>query len=169
MAAKPEALCAKAEKALAIKGLFGFGQAKPDYDVAMDAFTQAGNLYKAAKNNSCAADCFCRAAECQYQVNSLFLAAKSYETGAVLMGPGPKASDIYKKASNCYLMHGSPDRAAEMLEKAADAVSDDPAQCVQLLKDACEIYQQEDRMQYGAEVFRKTIAFCIRANMLRLF
>ena len=80
-------------------------------------------MFRNSKDYQHAIESFLKAAECHRNLDSIFLAAKALETAANLLyqhlQQPEKASDIYRQCSDYYIAHGSPDRAAEMLEKAA--------------------------------------------------
>ncbi|KAI8906314.1 soluble NSF attachment protein [Gorgonomyces haynaldii] len=155
-------LVTQAEKALNKKSLFGFGQAKPEYDVALDLYTQAGNMYRSQKQNDKASECFVKSAECHIKVNSVFLAAKQYETAA-LLSQNPQ---LYKLASDQFIIHGSGDRAAEMLEKAAQLVeTKDIQEALDYYKQSIELYEDENRLRFGTETFKRAIGFCIKSGL----
>ncbi|KAJ3000999.1 hypothetical protein HDV02_000068 [Globomyces sp. JEL0801] len=102
---------------------FGLLGSEPNYILAADEYTKAGNSFRGSKAYGQAVECFIKAGECHQKLDSFFLAAKSYETAALVleknMDQFEKASSIYKKASMFYVPGGSPDKAGEILEKSA--------------------------------------------------
>jgi tetratricopeptide (TPR) repeat protein len=158
---RAEQLIKQAEKALE-SGWF----TKRDPDTGMDAYLKAANLLR-TENPLRASECYVKAAELQQELNSLFLSAKSFEQAAALCGD-PK---LYKRASDMYLVHGSGDRAAEMLEKAAlmqDAsTAAGKQQALELYKESLEIYSSEDKLRFSLDTHRNAIKFSIANSLLQ--
>lgn len=152
----------RAEKALAEKSMFW--AAKPNYEVAVDQFNQAANLYKANKRYTEASQCFIRAAQCYYTIDSLFLAAKAYENAAIQLSLGKidaqQIIPIYRKAADLFALHGVHDRACEMLEKAAGVANGQER--LKILMDTLELYRQEDRLKFSGETFKKSISCALQ-------
>ncbi|KAJ3217282.1 hypothetical protein HDU67_008194 [Dinochytrium kinnereticum] len=78
-----------------------------------------------------------------------------------------EASKLYREASNYFLAHGSPDRAAEMLEKAAKQLeASNVDEAIELYREAISIYESEDKLRTGAETFGRAVAMTLKANRL---
>eukprot|EP00842_Homolaphlyctis_polyrhiza_P003826 jgi/Hompol1/4444/HPOL_000206-RA len=146
-----------------------FGKAKPDYDDALINFEQAANLYRSQKAFAKAVESFEKVAFCHKNLNSLFLAAKAFETAANLlaqnMNDAARAGPMYQQASLYFVTQGSPDRGGEMLEKAAKMYETvDPAKAIEFYSDSTALYEEEDRLRFGIDTFKRAIAFCVRIN-----
>ncbi|KAI8809571.1 soluble NSF attachment protein [Cladochytrium replicatum] len=160
-------LMAAGEKALSKKSFFG-GK-KPDYDDAVHLFEQAAIIFKNGRAYDQAVEAHIKAADCHKNLDSLFLAAKQLESAANISVQQTRrldeAADLYRRTSDYFLAHGSPDRAAEMLEKAAKAmepVNLDAA--IQLYDDACSTYEAEEKLRFGLDTFKRYIALLIRSK-----
>jgi gamma-soluble NSF attachment protein len=120
------------------------------------------------------------------------MAAKDMELAANIAAQQLKqperAADLYRKASDLYQAHMTPDRAAEILEKGARLVwvlfsfffassSDEIEHCsiyhrvlepvnvdeaIKMYLAACSLYESEDRGRFAIETFKKTIALMVR-------
>ncbi|RKO83358.1 hypothetical protein BDK51DRAFT_38958, partial [Blyttiomyces helicus] len=74
-----------------------------------------------------------------------------------------QAADLYNQTADYFLAQGSPDRAAESLEKAARAVeTTDLPRAFSLYSESCATYESEDRMRFGVETFKRAIALMIK-------
>ncbi|KAJ3179444.1 hypothetical protein HDU85_004854 [Gaertneriomyces sp. JEL0708] len=156
---------AEGEKAINKKSFFG--KAKPDWDVASQCFQDAANAFRSAKAYDLAINAFSQLAESHRQLSSLFLAAKALETAATIaeqqMRKPQDAAELYKRTSEFYQAQGSGDRAAEALEKAARALEEtDPQRCLEYYEEACAMYEEENKMRFGADCFKKAIGVCLR-------
>jgi hypothetical protein len=89
-----------------------FGKSNPDYNSAVECFAEAALQFK---DNQQAATAFLKAAQCYQELNSYFLSAKAYESAAQKV----QNPEYFRKASDMFKIHSSPDRAAEMLVKAS--------------------------------------------------
>ncbi|KAJ3159606.1 hypothetical protein HDU86_001615 [Geranomyces michiganensis] len=146
-----------------------FGKAKPDWDFAVQNFEGAATAFKNAKAFDLAVEAYTKAAECHRQLDSLFLAAKALESAASIAAQHLKqpaqAAELYRQTSEFFLAQGSHDRAGEALEKAAKSMeSVDPTQCIALYDDSCRIYEDENKLRFGVDVFKRAIGACLRAR-----
>ncbi|RKP06320.1 hypothetical protein THASP1DRAFT_6127, partial [Thamnocephalis sphaerospora] len=142
---------------------------KPDWDIAAQYFDKAGASFRAAQNYERAAQAFKNASDAYNKTNALFLAAKSMEMAATMYqqqrqpGDEQRAADCFRQASDFYLAHGSADRAAEILEKAGKILEPVNAnEALQLYKDACDLYDSEDRVRFGLDTFQRTASAYLR-------
>ena len=99
--------------------LFGLFGSSPNYIQAVEEFQHAANLYRLEKNELKAIECFGQVAYCHEQLNSHYLGAKALETAASICKTPCKQSDLYYRANELYILGMSPDKACEMIEKAA--------------------------------------------------
>ncbi|RKO95907.1 TPR-like protein, partial [Caulochytrium protostelioides] len=148
-----------------------FGKPKPDYDIAAHDFENAANCFRSARVYDKAVEALVQAANAQRELQALFMAAKSYESAASLVAQHlnrpADAAQHYRDASRYFLAHGTPERAAEMLEKAAqlmEATSADDAE--QLYDAACAMYIDEDKRRFGVDCHKRATGFAIRQHRL---
>ncbi len=104
----------------------------------------------------------------------LYMAAKALENAALLSSQQPKgaqeAADLYRKTSDYYLAHGSADRAADCLEKAARYALFDTflilyrameninvEKALEYYTEALSLIESEDRPRSGVDVFKRAI------------
>ncbi|KND02692.1 uncharacterized protein SPPG_01777 [Spizellomyces punctatus DAOM BR117] len=159
------AYLADGEKARSKKSLFG--KPKPDWDVAVQNYEAAANCFRNAKCWDYTVEAYMKAAEAHRNLDSLFLAAKSLELAAAILVQQLKkpdeASDLYRQTSQYFLAQGSPDRAGEALEKAAKAVeATDIGKCIELYDESCKIFEEENKLRFGVETFKRAIAVSLR-------
>ncbi|KAH6570708.1 hypothetical protein BASA50_007180 [Batrachochytrium salamandrivorans] len=146
-----------------------FGKSKPDYDDALQNFEQAANLYRTQKDYTSSVEALHQVAECHRNLSSMFLAAKALETAANLLSQSSndpaRAGPVYRQASEYFLAQGSPDRAGEMLEKAAKAYeSVDAGTAIEYYTESCTLYEEEGRLRFGVDTFKRAVGFCIRSQ-----
>lgn len=157
-----EKLVSQAERHLASKSFWG--KPTPNNEAAADLFTSAANSYKQAKAWEGMADCFVRAAECYAALDSVFLSAKAFDSA--VMGYEktnvPKAIDACKRASAAYQIHGTSDRACDLLAKAASLASGPDS--VALYTASLDLYAQEDREKYAVDTYKKAVNSCVASE-----
>ena len=107
-----------------------------------------------------AIDALLKSAECHTALGSNFLSAKSYESSGQLS----QDPNHFKLASDQFIISGNPDRAAEMLEKAA-LLSQLP-ESIAYFNQSIEIYKEEDRLRFSVETFKKAITYCCQQKQL---
>lgn len=116
------------------------------------------------------------------------MAAKALENAASITLSdlkNPAASvPLFKKASQYFRTHGSVDRAGNCLEKAARwelplYISDiydvdnrgseesDVQNAGVLYIEACDLFEEEEKLRIGIETFRKTVIFFVKTRQLR--
>ncbi|KAJ2542031.1 hypothetical protein EV175_006093 [Coemansia sp. RSA 1933] len=145
---------------------------KPEWDTAAQYWDKAATAFKTALHFEESIDCHDKASNAFTKVNALYLAAKGYENAAVIaekqLKDHPKAVTYYTKASDMFRSQGSsPDRAAEMLEKAAKICEDvDTNQAIQLYDSALGIYEAEDRGRFSMGTFKRLTSYLIEKNRL---
>ena len=128
------------------------------------------NAFRNSRQYEMAAKAYEEAANCHVAVNSLFLAAKALETaGNLLSQQASKPQEavvMFQKASDYFVAQGSGDRGGEMLEKAARAVESNVDQALELYCTSCDVFEQEDKLKFGVDVYKKAIAFAVRSNRM---
>ena len=74
-----------------------------------------------------------------------------------------EAIELYRRASNFYLENSSPDKAAEVLVKAAKILEDkEPEKAIEFCNDACTIFETEEREQFASSTFKYAIGIAIK-------
>jgi len=147
----------------------GLFKRKPDWEAATNAWRNAVKQYQLAGE----------AAKFKY-LDTLKYSAKAHENldggyhtaatnwekaGQLLteFKESSEAAYCYKNASKDYLLNNNPDSAGKMLMKAAQAMSDtDKDASVQLLNDACSIFEDEDRAKLSNDTFKKAISLTLK-------
>ncbi|KAG9287433.1 hypothetical protein G9A89_023805 [Geosiphon pyriformis] len=140
---------------------------KPDWDVAGSCYEKAASCFKAARSYEQAIQAYLKASDALFKSNSIYMAAKTMEGAGNLaslqLKQPDRAADLYRQASDLYQTHMNPDRAAEMLEKAARALETvDVNQAIDFYNAACSLYESEDRGKFAIDTFIRTIAVMIR-------
>lgn len=155
----------KADKALKTS----FTKWTPDHDSAGDDYSKAATCYKVAKFHAEALDCLEKACECYKQCRSLFHAAKVLETSVLVCRDSEKFDLIPELASRgalLYRQHGSPESAAQLLEKAAKILEPrDPATALKLYEKAAETVMTEDRPKQAGEYMSKVSRLQVKGEM----
>ncbi|KAI8818496.1 soluble NSF attachment protein [Fimicolochytrium jonesii] len=158
-----------AEKARNKKTLFG--KEKPDWDMAVQGYEAAATSFKNARAFDQACEAYVKASECHRHLDSLFLAAKSLDAAALLttthLSQPAHAADLYRQVSDLFLAQGSADRAGESLEKGAKVLEQaDPTKSIEMYDESCKLYEEENKMRFGVDVFKRAIGVCVRNNRL---
>jgi tetratricopeptide (TPR) repeat protein len=124
--------------------------------------------YRLGRDNAKAADASRRASDAHYQAGNLHLSARAMEArGALHLKDGDTAGALtaYRAAADLFREHGQPEKAAEMLGKAAQAIgTDDPAAAMTLYEDACALYVEEGKEIYAGDTFKRGIALMVKAR-----
>jgi len=131
-------------------------------------FEKATHLYKGAKAHEKAKNAFERAAEAQQHCNMPYTAAKHLEAAGgmakELKQPG-EAAGLYQRASLCYRENGNPEKAADTLVKAAKVIeTSDADKAIQLIEEAVDIYESEDKEHFAGSTFKYAITLMLQNN-----
>lgn len=142
---------------------------KPDWEQAARFYREAVKYYKLAGDFKSAIQAAKESAVAHEEINSLHTAAADLELAAQLTLQETKnneeACDLYKRASQYYRTNGSHDKSAAMLVKAAESIGEvDINAGIQLMKDACAVFEEENRGEFHDSTFKKAIAFCLHAK-----
>jgi len=99
---------------------------------------------------------------------SNIIGATAYENAAQMvieLKRHEDAADLYKLASVTYIDGGNSDRAAQALISGAKAFTGvNPDKMIALYLDAIELYETEEREQFGLDAYSQTVAAMIRAK-----
>eukprot|EP01113_Clastostelium_recurvatum_P017995 TRINITY_DN2122_c0_g1_i2.p1 TRINITY_DN2122_c0_g1~~TRINITY_DN2122_c0_g1_i2.p1 ORF type:complete len:343 (+),score=109.44 TRINITY_DN2122_c0_g1_i2:77-1105(+) len=143
-----------------------FFKRKADWEGAAMFYERAANTYRTAKALDQAKEAFKKASNAQYQNTMCFAAAKALETAAGIakdMKSMDEAGELYVQASNLYREAGNGIPGADNLIKAAKVYEDkDPAKSMDLLKQACELFEIEDKEHYSGDTFKQTISLLLK-------
>lgn len=163
----PEFLIKEAEKALATS----FFKRKPDHDSAAMFYGKAAKKLQYNKSYEEAISAYLKESK-EYEISdSIYMAAKAIENVAYIYSTflkNPKEAGVfYEKCARLYLVNNNLERATESLEKAGKAVVDTSiSSAIQYFKQACELYEQEERYRQGLDTYTSTIALCIRDKQM---
>ena len=146
-------------------GLFG---SPPDYIIASHEFEQAGNYMKANKDYFGASTAYDKAAEAHSKMESYFLAAKLWDSCGNMLSKTEmtaKALENYEKASQAYMMGGSPENATKSLNNAAKLCQPKEAlkyylEITQILEDD-EVIAEFELLQKGLSISLALLEFSI--------
>ena len=140
----------------------------PDYDPAADEFSRAATCFKVGKEHDKTLDALNRACECYKEVKSLYQAAKMLEQAVLVCRDSGKLdliSDYASRGGLLYRQHGSPETAAQLLEKAAKILEHkDPETALTLYAKAAETVLTEDRPKEAAEYLTKVARLNAKAK-----
>jgi len=101
------------------------------------------------------------------EIESYHTAAADLEAAANLVREGKRddalASGLYQESAQLYRLQGaSYDKAAAMLVKAGETIGETDVNAgVELMKQACAIFEDENRGVFHDATFKKAICFCI--------
>ncbi|KAI9179251.1 hypothetical protein H9P43_005914 [Blastocladiella emersonii ATCC 22665] len=145
---------------------------KPDHEDAAQNFERAAGCFKQPRPDL-AVPAFLASADAWVKAESYFMAAKMTESAAHLSLTSASAKDparaaqLYKQAAEYFVLNGTPDRAAETMEKAAKAAEDagDAGVALDLYNECIELHMQEDRPRFAVDVVKRAVAFTVRAEM----
>ncbi|RIB12104.1 hypothetical protein C2G38_2249716 [Gigaspora rosea] len=140
---------------------------KPEWDIAGQNYEKAASCFKAARSYDQAIQAYQKASDALFKSDLLFMSAKSMESAATIaslqLKQPERAAEMYKKASDLYLTHMSPDRAGEMLEKGARALEPvNVDNAIEMYVSACSLFESEERGKFAIDTFRKAVAVMIK-------
>jgi len=143
---------------------------KPDWEKAARCFKEAADKYRSISEDlyvNQIVECFKGCADASNRTNDIHTAAASLEKAANLLAKDAKktseAVKLWKESANCYRLNNAPDKAAQVLTKAADLLTDtDTDNALKLMKDACMIFEDEKRGEFSDATFKKAIALAVK-------
>lgn len=141
----------------------------PDFEVAASEYTSAATCFRISKSYQQCKECLMKASDCYKQSKSWFHAAKNLEQAVLIckeMGKLAEVPKLAQSASNLYQMHGSPESAATVLDKAAKIIeSSQPQEALELFKHAANIVMGEDSPRHAAEYMSKVARLLVKLQM----
>ncbi|KAJ3047705.1 hypothetical protein HK097_011287 [Rhizophlyctis rosea] len=144
-----------------------FGKKKPDWDSAAFNYDEAAKSFRSGRAYDHCVEAFMKAAEAHKELGSLHMGGTALETAASIavqqLNKADHGAALYKQSSDFFLASGSPDRAAECLEKAAKALQPTNIdKCLAFYIEACDMYEQEDRIRFGVDTFKRAIGLLLQ-------
>lgn len=142
---------------------------KPDWEGAARYYREACKYYKLTGNMAVdeTIQALRESAIAHKEIGSWHTAAADVESAALLVRDekhDPKlAAELYQESSLLYRAQGaSYDKAAAMLVRAGECVGDTDVEAgVQYMKQACAIFEEENRAMFHDATFKKAIIFCV--------
>ncbi|PBC26264.1 gamma-soluble NSF attachment protein [Apis cerana] len=142
---------------------------RPDFEVAADEYTSAATCFRIAKSYQQCKDCLMKASDCYKENRSWFHAAKSIEQATLIckeMGNLTEVSKLAHSACSLYLMHGSPESGATVLDKGGKMIeATQPQEALDLFKRAASIVMGEDSPRQAAEYMSKVARLLVKLQM----
>lgn len=139
---------------------------KADWDGAAVLYEKAATNYKNAKAYEQAKQAFKKASNAHYQNNIYFTAGKHLESAAAMAKEQKlldESADLYEKASRIYREDGKGFPAAESLSKAAKTIEPtNTDKAIEYLKQACELYELEDKEHYSGDTFKIAVSLFLK-------
>ena len=142
---------------------------KPDWEGASRYYRDAVKLYKLANDDEKTIQA-CRESAIAHDEQGQFLTvATDLQTAAQLMckegnkGDRKEAYECYRESGLNYRKNNSYEKGAEMYVKAAECIEDKDQQlALEALKEACAIFEDEQRGQFHDATFKKAINAAIK-------
>eukprot|EP00767_Chilomastix_cuspidata_P001289 gnl/Chilomastix_cuspidata/1424.p1 GENE.gnl/Chilomastix_cuspidata/1424~~gnl/Chilomastix_cuspidata/1424.p1 ORF type:complete len:351 (-),score=163.94 gnl/Chilomastix_cuspidata/1424:35-961(-) len=143
---------------------------KTKWHLAADAYNESGRLFRVNKQPQRAAEAYSQSARCYTQAGLLIAAAEKLELGAQLLAPrgtaaldAAMAAKMLHKAGLLLREAGKHTMAAKALVRAAEAAeADRPAEAIDALEVAVDIYEAEDRMVYAVDPLETMLRIQLR-------
>ena len=137
---------------------------KPDWESAARFYRDAVKLYKVGDDDEKTIQACRESAIAHDELGQFLTTATDLETAASLMakesnkGDKQAAFDCYRESGLNYRKNNSYEKAAAMYVKAAEIIEGtDQAMALEALKDACAIFEDEQRGQFHDATFKKAI------------
>lgn len=94
------------------------------------------------------------------------MSGKAYENAALalkdLQECKQKAAILFHKASDCYQVCGSADRACDLLDKAGQML--EGLDSLKYFQESIDLYRQEDRLRFSPVIYHCLTHFRIHSN-----
>jgi tetratricopeptide (TPR) repeat protein len=158
----------------------------PDWDTAATKFERAATLFKNCKQFDDSVLCYCKAGDAFYKSNSTYSAAKNYEAAGNVRRDEKRFTEstkFFEQAAQYYLEDGKPERASEVLMKAARSLeqniktsgksslgtTDDAAitQIINIYKKILDIFHNEGKFHMMPDPMRSYHSFLLKQNMIK--
>lgn len=139
---------------------------KCDWDSGAILYEKAANGFRVAKIYDSSKYCYQRLSLCQVQMDVYYLAAKNMEMAATMAKEAGETSESVKlllESVKLYRTNGNSFQAADTMTKAAKMLENtDLDKCIQLLVDACELFELDDKDHFSGDTFKQTISMLIK-------
>jgi len=143
---------------------------KPDWEKAQRCYKEAADKYRSLGEDvypSLIVESLKGCADAANKTNDTHTAAASLEKAANVLAKDNKktaeAVKLWKESANSYRLNNAPDKAAQVLTKAADLLTDtDTDAALKLMKDACLIFEDEKRGEFSDSTYKKAIALAVK-------
>jgi len=160
--AEGDAIMAEANK-ITTKTLFRW---KADWETATLMFEKAATCFKNAKEYTKAKEAFKKASLAYTNVDIPFSAAKNMEAAAAMAKEekeDEESSELFQKASTLYLEHGSPEKAADCLVRAAKVLEEsNPEKALSMAVNACKVFETEEKEIFASATFKYSISLVLK-------
>ena len=144
---------------------------KPDWESASRYYRDAVKAYKLGDDDEKTIQACKESAIAHDELGQFLTTATDLETAASLMskegnkGDKQSAYDCYRESGLNYRKNNSYEKAAAMYVKAAETMEGkDQGLALDALKDACAIFEDEQRGQFHDSTFKKAINSAIKYN-----
>lgn len=140
---------------------------KPDWEAAQPLFEKAALAYKKAGAMTKSKAAYEKASLAQERLNSPWHAAKLLETAGTLAKEcaEDEVTEFFRRACSLYAEAGRAQSGADALCRGAKAVeAKDPNSAAELLKQACEIYESEEKQHYAHDAHRSLIGLYVKSE-----
>jgi len=140
---------------------------KPDWEAAARFYRESVKHYRLSGDHVGCVQAMRESAIAHKEIGSLHTAAADLEAAATMtrdeLHDARAAADLMKESAALYRAHGSShDKSAAMLVRAAETIGDeDLKEGVELMKQACAVFEEEQRGVFHDATFKKAIAFCV--------
>ena len=142
---------------------------KPDWEGASRYYRDAVKLYKLAGDDEKTIQACRESAVAHDELGAFLTVATDLQTAAQLMckegnkGDRKEAYECWRESGLNYRKNNSYEKAAEMYVKAAECIEDSDQQlAIEALKEACAIFEDEQRGQFHDATYKKAINAAIK-------
>ena len=146
---------------------------KPDWEGASRFYRDAVKAYKLADNDAKTIQACRESAIAHDELGQFLTTATDLETAASLLAKDganadrTAAFDLYRESGLNYRKNNSYEKSAAMYVKAAEVIeASDQGLALEALKDACAIFEDEQRGQFHDATYKKAIGSAIKYGRL---
>eukprot|EP00762_Andalucia_godoyi_P001913 ANDGO_05997.mRNA.1 Gamma-soluble NSF attachment protein len=144
---------------------------KPDWDNASQAYEKAALAFRNLKALERAIEAFDLAADANDHANLSWAAGKAYENAAMCckdVGDLDRLVAYFEKAARAYRLDGKPDKAGDVLKRAAQYIEKtNMEKACDLYKNSLACFVDEDKQHLAAESFRWWVSLLVKSGKLR--
>lgn len=152
--------------------LFGLMGSQPNFMIAAEEYEKAAGMFKHQKLFEKSFECYVLTGQCHQKLHAYFLAGKAFESAALLaekyLNDPKRAADLFKLAADQSVLSNTPDKAIDLLVKAATVLEHvENSKSLLYYEQAMSLIEQEDRIRVSNSVFTKAIGFCIDQKLFK--